>query len=261
MKRICTICARGGSQGVKNKNILSLCGKPLIAHTIRQAQTSGLFTTIVVSSDSEKIRDVAHQWGADILIERPQELATATAGKIPAIQHAVTEAERLTGQHYDIIVDLDVTAPLRSVHDLQAAWQLFSETPNAKNLITAFPSRRSPYFNMVEKNEHGFAKLVKQPVHHPILRRQDSPACYDMNASIYIWRRLSLFQNETAITDATIIYTMPEERSIDIDSPLDLQLVRLLAKQRKDMSNCSPLVDVPRLVRGIHDVTEVSELI
>lgn len=234
MKRICTICARGGSQGVKNKNILSLRGKPLIAHTIRQAQQSGLFTTIVVSSDSEKIRHVARRWGADIIIERPQELATATAGKIPAIQHAVKEAERMTEMDYDIIVDLDVTSPLRTVHDLQAAYQLFSTTPGAKNLITAFPARRSPYFNMVEKNENCFVTLVK-PVKQPILRRQDSPVCYDMNASIYIWPRLALFQNETALTDSTVVYIMPEERSIDIDSPLDLQMVRLLAKHRRDL--------------------------
>ncbi len=234
MKRICTICARGDSEGVKNKNILSLRGKPLIAHTIRQAQESGLFDIIVVSSDSEKIRDVAQKWGADILIERPQELATATAGKLPAIQHAVREAERLTDMNYDIIIDLDVTSPLRSVNDLHAALQLFSETPGAKNLITACPSRRSPYFNMVEKKETGFAILVKS-IPQSILRRQDAPRCYDMNASIYIWPRLTLFESETAITDATVVYTMPEERSIDIDSALDLMLVRLLARQRRDM--------------------------
>ena len=77
MKRICTICARGGSQGVKNKNILSLCGKPLIAHSILQAKKSGLFDFIVVSSDSKKIRDVAMKWGAHYVIDRPAALATS----------------------------------------------------------------------------------------------------------------------------------------------------------------------------------------
>lgn len=234
MKRICTICARGGSQGIKNKNLLRLRGKPLIAHTIRQAQASGLFDAIAVSSDSNKILDTARQWGVQILIERPAALASATSGKLPAIQHAVEHAERLTHTQYDFIVDLDVTAPLRHVDDIQSAWQLFLNTPNAKNLISVFPSRRSPYFNMVELGKNGFASLVK-PLDQPILRRQDSPKCYDMNASIYIWTRQSLFHHDTAFTDAMAIYTMPEDRSIDIDSPLDLKLVRLLAKNRKDL--------------------------
>ncbi|MCH9690210.1 MAG: acylneuraminate cytidylyltransferase family protein [Gammaproteobacteria bacterium] len=234
MKRICTICARGGSQGVKNKNILSLRGKPLIAHTIGQAKASGLFDLIAVSSDSKKIRDVAQKWGADLLIERPERLATAAIGKLPVIQHAVEEAEQRTGITYDIIFDLDVTSPLRAVQDIHAAWEYFNQAKGAKNLVTAFPSRHSPYFNMLEKNTEGFAELVK-PLNQPILRRQDTPDSYDMNASIYIWPRSILFQSKTAITDATVIYIMPEERSIDIDSLLDLELVRLLAKKRKDM--------------------------
>ncbi|MDX2346789.1 MAG: acylneuraminate cytidylyltransferase family protein [Legionella sp.] len=234
MRRICTICARGGSQGVKNKNVLSLRGKPLIAHSIQQAKASGLFDCIAVSSDSKKIRDVAERWGADLLIERPAELATATAGKLPAIQHAFKEAERLTGKAYDIIIDLDATSPLRMIKDIQGAWEMFEKTPNAKNLITAFPSRHSPYFNMLEQCEKGFAKLVKS-LNVPILRRQDTPASYDMNGSIYIWTPSTLMQSQTALTDATLIYTMPEERSVDIDSRLDLEFVRFLAKKRQDM--------------------------
>src|SRR3989338_901559 len=118
MKILCTICARGGSVGVKNKNILSLSGKPLIAHSILQAKKSGIFDLVAVSSDSKKIRDVAKKWGADFVIERPAELATSTAAKLPAIQHAVLEIERLNTCHFDIIVDLAATSPLRTINDL-----------------------------------------------------------------------------------------------------------------------------------------------
>lgn len=100
--RICTICARGGSKGVVNKNIRPLAGKPLIAHTIERAKASGLFACIAVSSDSPAILEAAATWGADYMIRRPEELATDNAAKIPAIRHCLAEAERLSGLKADI---------------------------------------------------------------------------------------------------------------------------------------------------------------
>jgi CMP-N,N'-diacetyllegionaminic acid synthase len=234
MKIICTICARGGSQGVKNKNILKLCGKPLIAHSILQAKASGLFDAIAVCSDSKKIRHIAKNWGADYVFDRPAHLATSTAAKLPAIQYAVLEVERLLGQTVDFVVDLDATAPLRAIEDIIEAFEMFKKHESADNLITACLSRKSPYFNMVEVNEQGFTSLVKMPI-GSLVRRQDCPPCYDMNASIYIWRREALFFLEKVIDDKTMLYVMPEERSIDIDTQIDLQLVRLLAKKRPDL--------------------------
>lgn len=234
MKVLCTICARGGSQGVKNKNVISLRGKPLIAHSILQAKKSELFNAIAVSSDSKKILICAKKWGADYLIDRPDEMATSTAAKIPAIQHAVLEAEKLASHQFDIIVDLDTTSPLRTVEDLKASFHLLLKNKNAVNLITGCPARKSPYFNLVEADTNGFVKLSKTP-EKPIARRQDSPACYDMNASIYIWKRSALFEDSSVVSDRTILYVMPEERSVDIDTPLDLAFVRLLAKHRQDL--------------------------
>lgn len=234
MKVICTICARGGSQGVKNKNLISLCRKPLIAHTILQAKKSKLFDAIAVSSDSKKILAVAKKWGADYLINRPASMATSTAAKVPAIQHAVSQSEILTTTHFDICVDLDATSPLRSIEDLQQSFELFIKNKNAMNLITACPARKSPYFNLIEADSNGrisMSKITKTPV----VRRQDSPPCYDMNASIYIWRREALFQNLPVVSNHTLLYVMPEERSVDIDTPLDLAFVRLLAKRRPDL--------------------------
>jgi len=235
MKIICTICARGGSQGVKNKNIIFLKGKPLIAHSILQAKKSGLFDVIAVSSDSEKIRAVSQRWGADYVVERPLEMATSTAPKLPVIQHAVSTIEEKLGINFDVMVDLDATSPLRSIADVQESVKLLMNHPTAGNMITGFPSRRSPYFNMVEVNVAGFAQLAKK-IDVPVTRRQDVPASYDMNASIYVWKREAFFQEKTVVNDRTLLYVMPEERSIDIDSPVDLQLVRTLAKHRKDLA-------------------------
>jgi CMP-N-acetylneuraminic acid synthetase len=234
MKVLCTICARGGSQGVKNKNLIYLKGKPLLAHTILQANKSNLFDAIAVSSDSEKILNTAKKWGAHYLIDRPLEMASATAAKLPAIQHAVLETEKYSSFKYDVIVDLDVTSPLRSVQDICDAFKYFVNNKNAWNLVTAFSARRSPYFNLLEKEKTGFARLSKTP-EQPVVRRQDAPECYDMNASIYIWQRDKLFELSHVISERTLLYVMPEERSIDIDSKLDLKLVRFLAKEREDL--------------------------
>ena len=174
MKILCTICARGGSQGVKNKNIMLLRRKPLIAHSILQAKQSQLFDVIAVSSDSKKILSVSKKWGANYLIERPAELATATAAKIPAIQHAVLQAEILSKTQFDIIVDLDATSPLRTIDDLQKSLDLFMSDKKAMNLITGCLARKSPYFNLVETNDNHYARLSKIPK-IPVERRQDAP--------------------------------------------------------------------------------------
>lgn len=234
MKVLCTICARGGSQGVKNKNILPLLGKPLIAHSILQAKKTGLFDCIAVSSDSKSIRDISLEWGIDEVIERPEELATSAAAKLPVIQHAVLEIEKRKNIQFDMIVDLDATSPLRTVNDISESFRYFIDHATASNLITGCVARRSPYFNLVEKNENGFVDLSKKST-IPIVRRQDAPACYDLNASIYIWRRQSLFDYTTVILDCTIIYEMPENRSIDIDTSLDFEIVQMLAKNRQDL--------------------------
>lgn len=226
MNRLCTICARGGSKGVKGKNTRLLHGKPLIAYSIEQAAASGLFGAIAVSSDAQDILDVAGEWGADYLIQRPGELATDQAAKLPAIRHCAGEVERRAGHMYETVVDLDATSPLRSVEDIQKAVALLEEG-GAGNVITAMPSRRSPYFNMVELNADGVAALSK-PLKTPVVRRQDAPQCYDMNASIYVWKRPVLFASDTIFNVDTKLYVMPEERSIDIDSEIDFKIVEFL---------------------------------
>lgn len=232
MKILCTICARGGSQGVKNKNIRLLRKKPLIAHSILQAKKTHLFDKVVVSSDSIKICDIAMKWGADVTIRRPAEMASDISAKLPAIQHAFVEAEKHFDTQFDYLVDLDATSPLREVDDIILAFKMLKEHKTAANLITACRSRKSPYFNMLELNESGFTVLVKPQ--ESLVRRQDAPVCYEMNASIYIWSRESLLSLDKIITDKTVLYVMPEERSIDIDTPSDWDYVNFLAKKRKD---------------------------
>jgi N-acylneuraminate cytidylyltransferase/CMP-N,N'-diacetyllegionaminic acid synthase len=230
MKRICTICVRGGSKGVKNKNIRELAGKPLIALSLQQARESRLFDLIAVSSDSAEILDVAHNHGADLVIERPAELASDTTAKIPAIRHCVEQAEHFFREQFDVIVDLDATSPLRLAEDIQGAVDLL-ERNHVSNVITAAPARRSPYFNLVELGDDGVVRLSKSLI-KPIVRRQDSPQCFDMNASIYVWMRAALFNCPTLFNADTRLFVMPEDRSIDIDSELDFEIVELIMRKR-----------------------------
>lgn len=352
MKNIlCTICMRGGSKGVPNKNLRKLHGKPLMAYTIQQALQSGLFEHVVVSTDSQVIADMAKKCCAEAWFLRPAELATDEAPKLPVIRHAFLEAEKHYGQKFDQLMDLDVTSPLRLVEDITGAYKQFVDD-DADILISASPARKNPYFNMVEINKgsvnlvkhNNFSKLLINPkasirdaleslsqsgekclmvidsygklkgtlsdgdlrkallkgsnLEDPIMdiynsnpvylkqsaykndlakklfienkfdlipiidedgvlldfvvweefftdedklfnqqsnlelhtpfRRQDAPDVYDMNASIYIWKRHALLESNTLFTDRTSLFIMPEERSVDIDTELDWAFVEFI---------------------------------
>ena len=227
MKKIlCTICMRGGSKGVSGKNLRNLHGKPLMAYTIEQALQSGLFEQVVVSTDSYEIAETAKTYGAEAWFLRPAELATDKAAKLPAIRHAFMEVEKHYGHQFDVLVDLDATSPLRKVEDIKAAYHQFLDEEDADILITASPCRKNPYFNMVEKVD-GRVRKVKE-LKPPPTRRQDAPAVYDMNASIYIWKRRALLEYDTLFTEKTSLYVMPEERSVDIDTELDWDFVEFM---------------------------------
>lgn len=223
---LCTICARGGSKGVKNKNIKLINGKPLIAYSIEQAKACGLFEHIVVSTDSDDIARISKEYGAEVFFKRSAEMSDDTAGKLDVIRDAFKRSEEHYEKKYDYLIDLDATAPLRAVDDVTQSFQQFINNNN-DNLITAMFSRRSPYFNMVEVGIDGKVKLSKK-LGNNIRRRQDTPKSYDMNASIYIWKRDVILNEHTLFLQNTGLYVMPEERSIDIDSELDLKFVTFL---------------------------------
>mgnify|MGYP001399752218 CR=1 FL=1 len=231
---LCTICMRDGSKGVPRKNLRELHGKPLVAYTIEHARESALFEHIVVSTDSHEIAEVAKSFGAESWFLRPAELATDEAPKLLAIRHALQESEKHYGQIYDVIVDLDATSPLRKIEDIVGAYRQFLDE-KADILISGCPSRKNPYFNMVEE-VNGRIQKVKQLDSVPT-RRQDAPEVYDMNASIYIWNRKALIENETLFTDKTSLFIMPEERSLDIDTDLDWSFVEFIMKKSEKIND------------------------
>lgn len=230
-KILLTVCARGGSKGVKNKNIRLLCGEPLIAHTLKQAKSWGRADKIICSTDSPEIAQTAQRYGAEIPYMRPEQLATDTMGKLAVLQHALKTMEEQGKMQYTTVVDLDVTSPIRQVSDIEGAYQLFLQH-QADSVVSVTKARRNPYFNMLELQPDGFVRLVKSP-DQPFLRRQDAPVIYDMNASIYVYQREFILnpRTTTCLSEKTLVWEMGEWSAFDIDSEVDFQLIELLVSK------------------------------
>jgi len=230
MNRVCTICARGGSKGVPGKNLRPLLGIPLISHSIRQAFETGLFSHVAVSSDDQEILDVARMEGA-VAVRRPADLAGDLSPKLPAILHAVNAVEDMSKLNFSTIVDLDATSPLRSIQDIVGAVNLL-ELHKLDSVFTATEARRSPYFNQVRRNrgKRWGVVIERGP---EIFRRQDAPKVYDMNASVYVWKREEFVREPALFYQSTQMFEMPQERSLDVDSETDFRIVAFLMSERQ----------------------------
>lgn len=226
------ICARGGSKGVPLKNLKPLLGKPLIAHTIEQVKKLDGIDRIIVSTDSPVLKKISLEYGAAVPFLRPKRLATDTTPTVPVLIHAVSQAEKLYDEVYDIIIYLDPTNPIRTPRDIQGALDLLIDHPETLSVLSVVESCKNPYFNMLEVNDRGYAFLSKK-INKPIGRRQDAPCVYSMNASIYILRKGALVTKRTFFTHRTRLYHMSEDTSIDIDTSLGFELVTFLMQRRR----------------------------
>ncbi len=234
MSILITICARGGSKGIPGKNIKTIGGKPLIAYSIKTANEFALKHSAVIelSSDDEKIIDTAAQFGLKTEYKRPAEFATDAAGKIDTIRDIVVYAEKKNNCKFSYVLDLDVTAPLRNLKDLEIAFETIKADDQALNLFSVNKAHRNPYFNMVERGDDGYFHLAKKP-EKPILSRQTAPKVYDLNASFYFYRREFFnmdFRN--AYTNRSLIYEMPHI-CFDLDEPVDYEFLSYLIENNK----------------------------
>jgi CMP-N-acetylneuraminic acid synthetase len=228
MNSLGVIPARGGSKSVPRKNIALVHGKPLIAYTIEAAQRSRLLTHFLVSSDDVEIIAVARQYGAPAPFVRPAELATDTAPSLPVVQHAVGEMERLHGITYDYVVLLQPTTPLRLPGDIDAALEKLAAT-GADSVISVcdvgayHPARMRQIID---------DRLVELPIREPkeMARRQDLPPIYIRNGAIYAVKRDVVMLGNTMSGVDCRAYIMPEERSVNVDSKLDLLLAEILLR-------------------------------
>lgn len=230
MNILCTICCRSGSKGVKDKNIRDVNGLPLMAYTIKTAREWGGYTDFIISTDSEKYQQIAKTYGCDSYFLRPAELADSKSGKVAVIRHALQSMEEIKGIHYDYVVDLDATSPFRSVSDIEEAVKQCIDK-ELDIVYSVCHARKNPYFNMVELDEEGYPHLSKQ-LSTSILSRQAAPAVYELNASIYVYKREYLLEATTVFAKKAGIHVM-DDVSIDIDSEDDLEYMSYLLKKRE----------------------------
>ena len=227
-----TLCARGGSKGIPEKNIKLLNRKPLIAYSIEIARLfcQKYSAKIALSTDCNKIKSVAAKYGLVTKYKRPDKLATDKAGKIGAIKDILAYEENEHQDKYDFLIDLDITSPLRTLEDIEDAFHILINKPDAYNIFSVSNANRNPYFNMVELNRDGYSGLVKSGKN--IKSRQDAPIVYDMNASFYIYRR-SFFDSkwEIAITDKSLSYVVPH-LCFDLDHPIDFTIMDILLNKK-----------------------------
>ena len=231
MNLLLTVCARGGSKGLKNKHLLPLGGKPLIAWTFEQAKRWGKASRIVCSTDSDDIAAAARAAGAEVPFVRPVELASDTAGKVPVVRHALRKCEE-EGTRYDAVVDLDATAPLRTSEDLDRCLERFIAV-RPQVLFSVVAARKNPYFNMIERRKDGSLGIVMS-LASPTLRRQDAPEVFELNASIYIYDAAALREGAFpgVLQSRFDICEMAEDAAFDVDTETGLHIVQALMRRR-----------------------------
>jgi CMP-N-acetylneuraminic acid synthetase len=215
------IPARGGSKGLPRKNILPVGGKPLIAWRIESALACNAIDRVIVSTDDEEIADVARRFGADVPFLRPPEIAQDETPMLDVTLHLL---DWLT-EDADYLLLLQPTSPLCGADDLQNAITL-ARQKNANAVVSVAEVSKHPYW-MKTINPDGYLQNFLPEAQTPI-RRQDLPVAYALNGAIYLIRPEILRAERTFVPAQTLPYIMPPERSLDVDSAWDLQLVNLI---------------------------------
>ncbi len=223
---IATICARGGSKGLPGKNLRPFLGQPLIAHTVAQARACRGIAGVYVSTDDDAIAQAAREAGALVPFPRPAALASDEAPKLPVIEHLVRELER-SGVAVKRVVDLQPTSPLRDGRDIEAA---LAVAPQEDLVVSVCPAAGNPYFNLVEAGVDGRLQLCKG---FGGARRQDMPAVYALNGSIYVWQRAALARAADGGLWSVGVkpFLMPRWKSVDIDDLEDFEYAEWLGRR------------------------------
>jgi len=220
---IAFIFARGGSRGVKDKNIRLVAGKPLIAHSIESAFASKYISEVIVSTDSEKIAAVAKNYGAKLLM-RPGDLARDKSPELLAWKHAIASNLDLL-KNTSTFISLPATSPLRSPQDINAAIEKYQQN-QCDILFGICRSHRNPYLNMVSITDENLIEVVNDGL--DAFRRQDVPQVYDVTTCVYVGDIEYIMSCEKLMQGRVGYLEIPVERSLDIDTEYDLYLANLI---------------------------------
>ncbi len=226
MKTLFIITARGGSKGIPKKNIRYLCGKPLIGYSIDIAKQFAANDSICVSTDSEEIKKVVEEYGLKVPFLRPTELAQDGSGSFEVLQHAISYYEG-KGMHYDAVVLLQPTSPLRETHHIQEAVDVFVKSGGdgvcSVKIAEATPSYKLYY----EVND----RLVKCE-NVDVIQRQMASLVYQVNGSVYVFNPRIFKQYKSFGEVSMTKYLMTKEYSFDIDDEIDWKICELLLNDK-----------------------------
>lgn len=235
MNILFTICGRAGSKGFINKNLKVMNGVPLVYYTV--AAIKGFLdknpehsAKVALNSDSGELKEAVEKQNIlkDIMIvKRKAELAGDCVAKVNVIKDTYWELKKSGA--FDVIIDLDITSPMRVIKDIENVLKIYMENLNYDLVFSVVKSRRSPYFNMVEKKENSFYQKVCVS---EFTARQQAPDCFELNASIYAYRPSFL---ESAIEKTILDYNcgislMKDYLVLDIDSEEDFVMMSMLHK-------------------------------
>lgn len=228
-----TICGRAGSKGIKNKNIRDFCGIPLPYYTVSAID---LFLThtkfninadIVVSTDSKELIELMlnNPLQKVDVINREETLCGDKVGKIAVIEDCMNQMQEAKKKKYDVVVDMDITSPLRIVSDIERVIDKHLNT-KADVTTTVATARRNPYFNQVKKVEHGYKKVIDSD----FTARQQAPEIFDMNASIYAYSPDYLKLGKGVLDGYCECVEMYDTGILDLDHEGDFSLMQVIAE-------------------------------
>lgn len=225
-KIIAIIPARSGSKKLRDKNIRELNGKPLMAYTIEAAVKSGVFSEIIVSTDSPEYAKIARQYGAYIPFLRPDNLSTDAASSSDVIVHAIEEM-RKQGMVYECFMLLQPTSPLRTPEDIVGAISLF-ENKKANSVVGVCEMDHSPLWSNTLDTTLSMDNFLSDAGNK---MRQDLPTYYRINGALYLSRVDYFLKHRTFYKEKSFAFVMARDHSIDIDDLIDFKLAELLLQR------------------------------
>lgn len=223
---IAVIPARGGSKGLPGKNIREIAGKPLIAWTIEAAGKSKHIDRLILSSEDHEIISMAGDWGCEAPFVRPPELAQDDTPGVAPLLHALESIP----EKYDYAILLQPTAPLRLAEDIDACLETCLEL-KAPVCVSVTVADKSPYWMYKLDKVRRLVPVMGEG--YCSLRRQELPETYVLNGAAYVVQTGWLFRQRTFLAPETVAYVMPPERSLDVDTELDLEICGFLLSRKQ----------------------------
>ena len=232
MKILTIIPARGGSKGIKLKNLSKINGKPLVAFSIEHSLAAKLVNRTIVSTDNEEIAKVSEEYGAEIPVFRSKELAGDRILDLPVFEHMLTYLKEEENYEPEIVVHLRPTSPYRKAEWIDSAIKLLIENSSADSIRSVSEPSQHPYRVFEIKNKYLFPLMHERHPEPYLLRRQDLPKMYYYNCVIDVTKPSTIFNKKSMTGDKMLPYKMEPEDSLDIDKPMDLEFAKFFLKRR-----------------------------